>query len=147
VRRRAKWQTEYEAWQSEDLSETEIVYMWADGLYVKAGIADQKAALLVIVGVRTDGRKVLLACDSGARESKESWKAILRNLTSRGLRLPKVAVADGHLGIWAALGELHPEGREQRCWNHKLINVLDALPKSEDQRRLPPSMSMPNDNL
>jgi transposase-like protein len=130
-RLKAKWQTEYEAWHVKDLTETEIVYMWADGLYVKAGIADHKAALLVIVGVRTDGRKVLLACESGVRESKESWKSILRDLTSRGLRLPKVAVADGHLGIWSALGELHPEGREQRCWNHKLINVLDALPKSE----------------
>jgi putative transposase len=130
-RLKAKWQTEYEAWKSENLSETEIVYMWADGLYVKAGIADQKAALLVIVGVRTDGRKALLACESGIRESKESWRAILRDLVSRGLKLPKVAVADGHLGIWSALGELHPEGREQRCWNHKLMNVLDALPKSE----------------
>jgi transposase-like protein len=130
-RLKAKWQTEYEAWQVENLSETEIVYMWADGLYVKAGIADHKAALLVIVGVRTDGRKMLLACESGVRESKESWKAILRDLTSRGLKLPKVTVADGHLGIWSALGELHPEGREQRCWNHKLLNVLDALPKSD----------------
>jgi putative transposase len=130
-RLKAKWQAEYEAWHVEDLRETEVVYMWADGLYVKAGIADQKAALLVIVGVRTDGRKMLLACESGARESKESWKAILRDLTSRGLKLPKVTVADGHLGIWSALGEIHPEGREQRCWNHKLINVLDALPKSE----------------
>ena len=130
-RLKAKWQTEYDAWHVEDLAGTEIVYMWADGLYVKAGIADHKAALLVIVGARTDGRKVLLACESGVRESKESWKAILRDLTSRGLKLPKVTVADGHLGIWSALGELHSEGREQRCWNHKIINVLDALPKSE----------------
>ena len=130
-RLKAKWQTEYEAWHIEDLTGTEIVYMWADGLYVKAGIADHKAALLVIVGARTDGRKVLLACESGVRESKESWKAILRDRTSRGLKLPKATVADGHLGIWSALGELHAEGREQRCWNHKILNVLDALPKSE----------------
>ena len=98
---------------------------------MKAGIADHEAALLVIVGVQTDGRQMLLACESGVRESKESWKAILRDLTSRGLKLPKVTVADGHLGIWSALGELHPEGREQRCWNHKLLNVLDGLPKSD----------------
>ncbi len=130
-RLKAKWQLEYESWKSEDLSDVEAVYMWADGLYVKAGIADQKAALLVIIAVTTDGRKRLLACESGARESKESWMEILRDLTARGLKLPKITVADGHLGIWAALGELHPEGREQRCWNHKILNVLDALPQQE----------------
>jgi putative transposase len=131
-RLKAKWQLEYESWKAEDLSELEAVYMWADGLYVKAGIADQKAALLVIVVVTTDGKKRLLACESGTRESKESWMNILRHLMSRGLKLPKLTVADGHLGIWSALGELHGEGREQRCWNHKILNVLDSLPKNEE---------------
>jgi len=105
--------------------------MWADGLSVKAGIADHKAALLVIIAATTEGKKVLLACESGERESKEGWSNILRNLTSRGLRLPRVTIADGHLGIWSALGELHAEGREQRCWNHKICNVLDRFPKKE----------------
>jgi putative transposase len=87
--------------------------------------------LLVIIGATTDGKKVLLACESGERESKAGWSDILRDLISRGLRLPHLTIADGHLGIWAALGELHPAGREQRCWNHKICNVLDKLPKKE----------------
>jgi len=123
------WQAEYERWKQGDLSQLELVYWWADGLYVKAGIADRKAALLVIVGALSDGRKVLLACQAGERESKESWLAVLRELKARGLKFPKVTVADGHLGIWAALGEVHPGGDEQRCWNHKIVNVLDQLPK------------------
>jgi transposase-like protein len=130
-RLKASWQLERENWKREDLSKLEIVYVWADGLYVKAGIEDQKAALLVIIGATTDGKKVLLACESGQRESKEAWLLIIRDLSARGLRLPKLTVADGHLGIWAALGEVHPDGAEQRCWNHKICNVLDKLPKKE----------------
>jgi transposase-like protein len=128
-RLKAKWQLEYEEWKHRDLSDLEVVYQWADGIYVKAGLEDQKAALLVIVGVLTSGQKIILACESGQRESKESWATILRDLKARGLKLPRLTVADGHLGIWAALGEIHPEGKEQRCWNHKIVNVLDALPK------------------
>lgn len=100
-----------------------------DRLYVKAGIADRKSALLTIVGALTTGEKIVLACESGERESKESWLTLLRNLKCRGLRFPQLTAADGHLEIWAALGESHPTGAEQRCWNHKLTNVLDALPK------------------
>jgi transposase-like protein len=96
---------------------------------VKAGLEKDKAALLVIIGALVSGEKVLLACESGYRESKESWSAVLRDLTARGLTLGTLTVADGHLGIWSALGELHPEGKEQRCWNHKNTNVLDAMPK------------------
>src|SRR5262245_32614298 len=121
----------------------EVVYMWADGLYVKAGIEDHKAALLVIIAATTEGKKVLLACESGERESKEGWSGILRDLIARGLRLPKLTVADGHLGIWSALGELHPEGREQRCWNHKSCNVLDKLPKKEQPAAKQLLRSMP----
>ena len=130
-RLKASWQLEREEWKKQDLSELEVVYMWADGLYVKAGLEDHKAALLVIIAATTDGKKVLLACESGERESKEGWCGILRDLISRGLRLPRLAVADGHLGIWSALGELHATGKEQRCWNHKICNVLDKLPKKE----------------
>ena len=125
------WQAEYEQWKQGELSQLELVYWWADGLYVKAGIADRKAALLVIVGALSNGHKVLLACEAGERESKESWLSVLRPLKTRGLKFPKVTVADGHLGIWAALGEIHPAGDEQRCWNHKIINVLDALGKKD----------------
>jgi len=129
VRLKAKWQLEFEDWQKRDLSDLEIVYQWADGIYVKAGLENQKAALLVIIGVLSSGQKVILACESGQRESREAWASILRDLKARGLKLARLTVADGHLGIWAALGEINPKGEEQRCWNHKIVNVLDALPK------------------
>jgi putative transposase len=129
ARLKGAWQAEYEDWKRADLSKLELVYWWADGLYVKAGLADRKAALLVIVGATASGEKVLLACQAGERESKESWLSVLRDLKAQGLKFPRLAVADGNLGIWAALGEIHPAGDEQRCWNHKIVNVLDALPK------------------
>lgn len=128
-RLKGKWQSEYEEWKDLDLSGLELVYQWADGIYVKAGLEKDKAALLVIIGALTNGKKVFLACESGYRESKESWAGVLRDLTARGLKLGTLTVADGHLGIWSALAELHPEGKEQRCWNHKITNVLDAMPK------------------
>lgn len=129
ARLKAKWQLEYEAWKTQDLTGIQIVYQWADGLYVKAGLEKDKAALLVIIGADTEGKKQLLACEAGFRESKESWAEVLRDVTQRGLNLGKLTVADGNLGIWAALRDLHPQGDEQRCWNHKIANVLDALPK------------------
>lgn len=128
-RLKAKWQLEYEAWKQQDLSSLNVAYQWADGIYVKAGLEKDKAALLIIIGALTNGRKVFLACESGYRESKESWSAVLRDLTSRGLKFGRLTIADGHLGIWSALAELHPSGREQRCWNHKIRNVLDGFPK------------------
>jgi transposase-like protein len=131
MRLKGAWQAEYAAWKHADLSQLELVYWWADGLYVKAGIADRKAALLVIVGASASGEKVLVACEAGERESKESWCELLRDLKARGLKFPRLTVADGHLGIWAALGELHASGEEQRCWNHKIVNVLNALPKKD----------------
>ncbi len=129
ARLKAKWQLEYEEWKKQDLSGMEVVYQWADGIYVKAGLERDKAALLVIIGALTNGRKVFLACENGYRESRESWSGVLRDLIARGLRLGKVTIADGHLGIWSALSELHPKGKEQRCWNHKIRNVLDCFPK------------------
>ena len=128
-RLKAKWQEEYERWRKQDMSSLKVVYQWADGIYVKAGLEKDKAALLIIIGALTNGKKVFLACESGYRESKESWSALLRDLTARGLRLGRLTIADGHLGIWSALSELHPSGEEQRCWNHKIRNVLDAMPK------------------
>jgi putative transposase len=128
-RLKTKWQIEYLEWQQRDLSNLEVVYQWADGIYVKAGLEKDKAALLVIIGALTNGRKVFLACESGYRESKESWSGVLRDLTDRGLKLGRLTIADGHLGIWSAIGELHPQGQEQRCWNHKIRNVLDSFPK------------------
>ena len=128
-RLKAKWQLEYEAWKQQDLLSLNVVYQWADGIYVKAGLEKDKAALLIIIGALTNGKKVFLACESGYRESKESWSAVLRDLTSRGLKFGRLTIADGHLGIWSALAELHPSGKEQRCWNHKIRNVLDGFPE------------------
>ena len=102
--------------------------MWADGVYMKAGLERDKAALLVIIGALADGTKEVLAVTPGYRESTESWKTLFADLRSRGLDAPKLMVADGAAGAWAAAGEVWPATREQRCWNHKLVNVLDALP-------------------
>ena len=128
-RLRGKWQADYDAWNTRDLSDRELVYVWADGVYVKAGLEREKAALLVIIGALADGTKEVLAVTPGYRESTESWKTLFADLRSRGLDAPKLMVADGAAGAWAAAGEVWPETREQRCWNHKLVNVLDALPK------------------
>ena len=142
-RLKGKWQIEYEQWKSGDLSSLKVVYQWADGMFVRAGLEKDKAALLVIIGALENGQKVLLACESGYRESKESWLGVLRDLRRRGLKLGRLTIADGHLGIWSALGEIHPHGDEQRCWNHKITNVLDAMPRrvrneaGEYLRRIP----------
>lgn len=128
-RLRDKWVAEFEAWRRRSLHGLEPVYLWADGIYVKAGLDKDKACLLVIVAALRDGGKVLLAVESGYRESAASWGSLLRDLRARGMGTPRVVIADGHLGIWAALTEVLPEVAEQRCWNHKIVNVLDRLPK------------------
>ena len=128
-RLRGKWVAEFEAWSRRSLRGIEPVYLWADGIYVKAGLEKDKAALLVIVAGLRDGRKVVLAVESGYRESAEAWGRMLRDLRSRGMSVPRLVVADGHLGIWAALSQVMPEVAEQRCWNHKIVNVLDTLPR------------------
>lgn len=128
-RLRGKWLAEFEAWSQRSLRGLDPVYLWADGIYVKAGLEKDKAALLVIVAGLPDGRKVVLAIESGHRESSETWSRLLRNLRERGMGVPRLVIADGHLGIWAALAQVFPEVAEQRCWNHKIVNVLDTLPK------------------
>lgn len=129
ARLRGKWQAEYEEWRSRGLEDRAVVYAWADGVYVKAGLEREKAALLVVIGAMSDGRKEILAVEAGYRESTDSWAAVLRDLRARGLEAPKLLVADGNLGIWAALAQVYPETRGGRCWNHRIMNVLDQLPK------------------
>ena len=132
VRRlREKWVGEHAGWERRSLAGRELVYAWADGIYVKAGLEKDKAALLVVIGAMADGTKEVLAVAPGFRESAESWAAVLRSLKARGLGVPKLLVADGNLGIWAAARQVWPEAGEQRCWNHKMANVLDRLPKRE----------------
>lgn len=128
ARLKGQRQGEYQAWRQRSLADLEVVYWWADGLYVKAAVEDGKAALLVIVGATTTGQEVVLAVESGQRESAASWGGVLCDLHVRGLRAPCLTVADGHLGLLSALAQLYPRSAEQRCWNHKMVNVLDALP-------------------
>ena len=129
ARLKEQWQGELKSWKAGSLAGLEMVYLWVDGVYVKAGLEKEKAALLVVLGGLSDGRKVLLALEPGYRESTDSWLGVLRDLKSRGLNHPKLVVGDGNLGLWGALGQVFPEAGEQRCWNHKLVNVLDKLPK------------------
>lgn len=130
-RLKEKWQGEYEQWKSTAVEEKEWAYFWADGIYVKAGIGKEKAALLVVIGVKEDGSKTYLAMEAGYRESKESWALVLRQMKSRGVRSARLFVGDGNLGLWAAVGEVYPQAQEQLCWNHKLLNVIDAVSKKE----------------
>ncbi len=123
-----QWRKEYDRWRQRSLGDVDLVYAGADGVSVKAGVGDGKAALLVLIGVTPERQKRVLAVESGQRESIESWSGVLRDLTARGLRAPQCLVADGHLGLWGALTAVWPTAAEQRCWLHKLRNTLDALP-------------------
>lgn len=129
VRLKAEWQAEFTTWQKRRLDQERYVYCWVDGIYLAAGQEDEKTALLCVLGLRADGQKELLALGLGYRESTESWASVLRDLRERGMRRPLLVIGDGALGIWAALSEVWPECRRQRCWNHRVLNVLAALPK------------------
>jgi len=124
------WQDEAVAFHKRSLSETDYVYVWVDGIHLKVRLEQDKVCLLVMIGVRADGSKELIALDDGHRESTESWLDLLRSCKRRGMRAPVLAVGDGALGFWAALRQVFPEAREQRCWFHKIANVLNALPTS-----------------
>jgi len=130
-RLKEKWESEYEQWKSTAVEEKDWAYFWADGIYVKAGLGKEKAALLVVIGVHWDGSKRFLALEAGYRESKESWALVLRELKSRGVNSARLFVGDGNLGLWAAVGEVYPQAQEQHCWNHKMLNVIDAVSKKD----------------
>ena len=123
------WQEDYQAWRKRSLKGKEYVYVWADGIYFNIRLEDDRLACLVIIGVLPDGRKEVIALEDGYRESTESWASVLRDVKRRGMTTPILAVGDGNSGFWAALREVYPETQEQRCWKHKLANVLDKLPK------------------
>jgi transposase-like protein len=126
----AQWQDEATAFGKRSLKDSDYVYMWVDGIHLKVRLAQDKVCLLVMIGVRIDGTKELVALADGFRESSESWADLLRDCKRRGMRAPVLAVGDGALGFWKALREVFPDTAEQRCWWHKLGNVLAALPKS-----------------
>jgi putative transposase len=134
ARLKEQWHVEWEKWRRCSLEGLEVVYLWVDGVYVKAGLEKEKAALLVVIGGLSDGRKVVLAVEPGYRESTESWSEILRDLKRRGMNCPCSVTGDGNLGIWGALSNIYPKALEQRCWNHKVLNVLDKLPKKVQPR-------------
>jgi transposase-like protein len=124
------WKVEAHAFSQRDLSGVDYVYLWADGIHVNIRLEEHKLCLLVMIGVRADGRKELVALSDGYRESVESWADLLRDAARRGMRAPVLAIGDGALGFWGALREVFPQARAQRCWFHKIANVLAALPRS-----------------
>ncbi|MCP4235984.1 MAG: IS256 family transposase, partial [Aestuariibacter sp.] len=123
------WAKEYDGWRDEPLDEDTWVYIWADGVYSGLRGEDDKLCALVIVGVNTRGQKKYLAIEDGVRESTQSWREVLLKLKERGMNTPKLAIGDGAMGFWAALEEVFPDTRQQRCWMHKTMNVLNCLPK------------------
>lgn len=128
LRLRGEWEEEYRAWRGRPIT-GRYAYLWCDGIYLGAGLEDESSCLLVVIGAREDGAKELLAMGLGYRESSESWADVLRDLRERGLAAPLLAVGDGALGLWAALAEVYPSTVHQRCWNHRVMNLLDRLPK------------------
>jgi len=145
VRLKATWADDYAAWQRRPIT-ARYAYIYADGIYLGAGLEEEKSCLLVVIGAREDGAKELLAMGLGYRESTESWATVLRDLRERGLEAPLLAVGDGGLGLWAALAEVFPTTRHQRCWNHRCLNLIDKLPKRlwpETRRRLREVWSAP----
>jgi transposase-like protein len=126
----SQWQEEAAAFNKRSLADVDYVYLWVDGIHLKVRLEQDKLCLLVMIGVRADGHKELIALADGHRESTESWADLLRCCKRRGMRAPVLAIGDGALGFWAALREVFPDTREQRCWFHVVANVLNCLPKS-----------------
>jgi putative transposase len=124
------WEEEYHQWNPRSLADREYVYLWADGVHFNVRLEEDRQCILVLMGATKDGKKELIAIADGYRESEQSWKALLLDVKSRGLKVdPKLATGDGALGFWKALKKVFPKTREQRCWVHKTANVLDKMPK------------------
>jgi len=129
------WVEEHKRWNERDLSAKHYIYVWADGIHMQARLEDEVQCILVIIGATPEGKKELIGFTDGTRESAHDWRGLLLDLKRRGLSIaPELAVADGALGFWKALGEVWPKTREQRCWVHKTANVLNKLPKSQQPK-------------
>ena len=127
----AAWEGEYDAWRRRDLSARRYVYIWADGVYLQARMEPTAECMLAVIGATPEGKKELVGFQVGTRESAQSWRELLVDLKARGLAVaPELAVGDGALGFWKALEEVFPSTRHQRCWVHKVVNVLNAVPNS-----------------
>ena len=130
-RLKADWTVEYTSWNKRDLSLKNYVYLWADGIYFNVRGDNNRSCILVIIGATDKGKKELVAIEDGHRESEQSWTEVLQDLRNRGLdQSPKLAIGDGALGFWKALAKVYPDTKGQRCWVHKIANVLNKLPKS-----------------
>jgi len=134
TRLKSTWEADYETWRTRSLLGKEYVYLWADGIYFNVRLespGNDRQCILVLIGATRDGRKELVAISDGYRESAQSWRELLLEAKARGLVIaPKLVIGDGGLGLWAALREVYPSSREQRCWVHKTANVLNKMPKS-----------------
>lgn len=126
-----QFRTVYQAFDRQRLDTQRFVYLWADGIYLKAGLGSEKACLMVLIGADTEGRKHLIALREGYRESAQSWGALLADCRQRGLNQPACWIGDGALGLWAGIDEHSPDSNQQRCTNHKTMNVVDKLPLRE----------------
>ncbi len=129
ARLKTQWAGEYVDWRKTDLGRDDWVYIWADGIYSGLRGTDDRLCALVVIGVNARGEKHFLAIEDGVRESTQSWREVLLALKNRGLEAPKLAIGDGAMGFWAALEEVFPTTRQQRCWMHKTGNLLNYLPK------------------
>jgi putative transposase len=136
LRLSAKFQSDLATFSRRDLSKTRYAYIWADGVYLKAGLEKENTALLVLVGVNADGKKELIALMEGYRESRESWKEIWGGVSERGMKAPLLVIGDGIGGLWEAVAEVYPTARDQRCWKHKMRNVVDKVPKAKQKEVL-----------
>ncbi|MGB9578136.1 MAG: IS256 family transposase [Halothiobacillaceae bacterium] len=131
VRLKEVWRRDWEAWSRRSLADKRYVYFWVDGVYFNVRLEQDRQCILVVMGATAEGKKELVAIADGFRENEQSWLAVLRDLKQRGLAVgPQLAVGDGALGFWKALRQVYPDTREQRCWVHKTVNVLNHLPKS-----------------
>lgn len=131
LRLRQQWKEELHKWNKRRLDSKSYVYLWADGIYFQARLEDEKQCMLVIIGATPEGKRELVGFLDGYRESTQSWRELLLDLKSRGLNVPpSLATGDGAMGFWAALEEVWPQTRHQRCWVHKTVNVLDKMPKT-----------------
>lgn len=127
-----QFQKDLDVFMRRDLSKSRYAYVWADGVYLKAGLEKENTALLVLVGVNEKGRKELIGVLEGYRESRASWREIWRDVHARGMEAPKLVIGDGIAGLWDAVAEVYPHAPEQRCWKHKMRNVLDKVPKAKE---------------
>lgn len=128
-RLKKQWTIEHDKWKNSNLSHKKYCYLWVDGIHFNLRLEDSRLCVLVVIGAREDGVKELVAVEGGFRESTDSWSELLRGLTHRGMSSPKLCIGDGALGFWAALRNVYPKAKQQRCWVHRTQNILDKLPK------------------